>query len=247
MLRFFFFVILILDFGAGCAAPPEEEPHAKPEEPSGPGVGEEGGPCDTEGECLGELTCMSNACANAGADTSTGLMECTNNECIYLDTALGVPLTWQGCPEGQSGEDCGGEAADASWQEAVDICENLTLGGFDDWVLPNIDELRSLIRGCSITEAGGSCSITHQCSYSVNDNCSEEGCAGCEPWSGPRRDGCFLPANMPGICRWFWSSSLLSEFYAYDISFGHSDVSYGNLLSGELGSRRQVRCVRSRY
>jgi hypothetical protein len=243
MRRLFLLVILMLGFGVGCAAAPEAEPDATPEEPSGLGVGEEGGPCDAEDECLGDLTCVSHVCANA--DIETGRMECTNNECLYFDTALGVTLTWQGCPEGQSGEDCSGAAADTSWQEAVAICENLVLGGFDDWVLPNIDELRSLIRGCSITEIGGSCPITHQCSYSVNDNCSENDCTGCEPWSGPRSDGCFLPANMPGVCRWFWSSSLSSEFYAYVVSFGHSNVSNGNLLSGDMGSRRQVRCVRS--
>jgi hypothetical protein len=31
------------------------------------------------------------------------------------------------------------------WEDAIDYCENLTLGGFDDWRLPNINELRSIV------------------------------------------------------------------------------------------------------
>ena len=31
-----------------------------------------------------------------------------------------------------------------SWSEAIDYCENLTLGGYDDWHLPNRNELSSL-------------------------------------------------------------------------------------------------------
>ncbi|GGD36134.1 hypothetical protein GCM10012288_07650 [Malaciobacter pacificus] len=31
------------------------------------------------------------------------------------------------------------------WSEAVDYCENLTLGGYSNWRLPNINELKSIV------------------------------------------------------------------------------------------------------
>lgn len=31
-----------------------------------------------------------------------------------------------------------------TWNEAIKYCENLTLGGFEDWRLPNIRELKSI-------------------------------------------------------------------------------------------------------
>jgi len=32
-----------------------------------------------------------------------------------------------------------------TWQEAIDYCENLTLGSYEDWRLPNMNELTSLV------------------------------------------------------------------------------------------------------
>jgi len=31
------------------------------------------------------------------------------------------------------------------WQEAIEYCEDLVLGGYDDWRLPNINELKTII------------------------------------------------------------------------------------------------------
>ena len=37
-----------------------------PTEPSGPAKGEEGGPCGPDGECFGDLTCLSDVCVDSG-------------------------------------------------------------------------------------------------------------------------------------------------------------------------------------
>jgi hypothetical protein len=36
-------------------------------------------------------------------------------------------------------------SATMPWQSAIDTCEALTLGGFDDWRLPNVNELENLV------------------------------------------------------------------------------------------------------
>ena len=42
------------------------------------------------------------------------------------------------------------------------FCENLVEGGFSDWKMPTIDELRTLIQNCSNTEPYGICSISEE-------------------------------------------------------------------------------------
>jgi len=48
-------------------------------------------------------------------------------------------LAWQ-----DDYSDNAGEIKIATWQEALVYCEELSLGGRDDWRLPNIKELRSI-------------------------------------------------------------------------------------------------------
>lgn len=52
---------------------------------------------------------------------------------------------WAGCSVGQTGPDCAGEATRHAWPDALAACEALDWGGHDDWRLPNIVELRSLV------------------------------------------------------------------------------------------------------
>ena len=63
---------------------------------------------------------------------------------IVTDTQSG--LVWQGCPAGTSGDDCGtGRIAWSTWEAALAYCEGLSWAGLDDWRLPNLNELQSIV------------------------------------------------------------------------------------------------------
>lgn len=66
------------------------------------------------------------------------------------DTETG--LVWVRCSLGQEWEngDCIGEDEEMTWLEALDRAENLSYGGHDDWRLPNIKELSTIVEySCS--------------------------------------------------------------------------------------------------
>ncbi|MCP4605479.1 MAG: DUF1566 domain-containing protein [Proteobacteria bacterium] len=131
------------------------------------------------------------------------------------------------------------------WQEAIDFCDELTKDNHIDWRLPNIDELRSLIRGCPETETGGGCTITDE---SEREDWSEL-CMKCSGNSPPGSKGCYWDAALKGSCDTtsYWSSSYLEEEYnaefdnyaAVSITFFNGLLYYNNSDSYSF-----VRCVR---
>jgi hypothetical protein len=64
---------------------------------------------------------------------------------VVLDGPAG--LGWQGCQAGLSGLDCqtGGPAQDMDWTAALAYCEGLDWGGQQDWRLPQVKELLSIV------------------------------------------------------------------------------------------------------
>lgn len=59
---------------------------------------------------------------------------------------LGTGLVWKQCSEGLSGQGClAGSAVTIDWGSALRLAEAATHAGFDDWRLPNRDELKSVI------------------------------------------------------------------------------------------------------
>jgi hypothetical protein len=63
---------------------------------------------------------------------------------VVEDTSTG--LMWQGCPAGKSGDLCeSGTATMMFWPDALAYCEDLSWGGFDDWRMPNRNELATTI------------------------------------------------------------------------------------------------------
>ncbi len=65
------------------------------------------------------------------------------SEAILLDRM--TLLRWQRCVNGQSGFDCSvGSASPMTWQEAIEYCDGLELGG-QSWRLPTIEELSTIV------------------------------------------------------------------------------------------------------
>lgn len=90
------------------------------------------------------------------------------------------------------------------YEEALEYCNNLTDCGFSDWHLPNIDELRTLIKNCPATETGGSCNVTDNC-LSFSDCYSEQECSSCE-------ESNVEYSKLGDRNIFLWSSSVLSDY-----------------------------------
>lgn len=58
-------------------------------------------------------------------------------------------LMWKQCSEGQSGTGCTGSATSLNWTDALAAGANSNFAGYNDWRLPNVKELASLVeRAC---------------------------------------------------------------------------------------------------
>ncbi|MEA3642941.1 MAG: DUF1566 domain-containing protein [Lamprobacter sp.] len=66
-----------------------------------------------------------------------------NSDGTVSDTATG--LMWKRCAEGQAGTDCTGSHTNYTWQKALEHAQQTSFANYDDWRLPNINELQSII------------------------------------------------------------------------------------------------------
>ena len=113
-----------------------------------------------------------------------------------------------------------------SWYEAKQYCENLDEGGHSDWKLPNIDELRTLIKAPE-TISGGKCQISEKTGKLSSEDYTEE---------------CGNSTSKLGDRYSFWSSSTPSDSTngAWIVNFSYGDVDSDNKNS----HKQSVRCVR---
>ncbi len=123
-----------------------------------------------------------------------------------------------------------------TWEEAQNYCKNLDFYG-EKWHLPNIDELRQIVRNCPATEAGGSCRVSEE-GNCLSGNCSapKESCT-CERKAKNRGHySMFGDADYIGL----WSSSTLSN----DAGKAWGAVFYSGMI-GSVGknSKLYARCV----
>ncbi len=106
------------------------------------------------------LTCIalcSLAFANAQAVQCQNNIPPSNPDHAYVDHGDGTVtdtrtgLMWKKCSEGQSwtGFTCNGNASTHTWDEALQLTAAASDAGYDDWRLPNITELESLVEVCA--------------------------------------------------------------------------------------------------
>ncbi|MBI4983753.1 DUF1566 domain-containing protein [Candidatus Woesearchaeota archaeon] len=176
-----------------------------------------GGSC---GNCYDDQKCQSGKCVSLGEfngkDNGDGTV-----------TDLNTGLIWQ--------KETGGKK---TWEGAILYCKSLPLAGYSDWVLPKIDELRTLIVGCPATEPGGSCEVVDGCGTKCPG--AEGSCKiGCALNEGPS-NGCYMDSLLDNNCQHYWSSSIdMSETdrawrLHFDMGLMYPDQKYGEYY---------VRCV----
>jgi len=102
-------------------------------------------------------------------------------------------LCWQDPQKDAGVENYGG----ITYADAVRYCEGLMFGGYDDWRLPTIDELRTLVRGNPPTETGGECAMTEGSSFDVMN---DSACLPVVDLGGPGSGGCYWPPELTGSC-----------------------------------------------
>jgi len=126
------------------------------------------------------------------------------------------------------------------WDSSITYCQGLSYGGYSDWRLPTISELRSVIRGCDATETGGSCGVTDDC---LDSSCENSPCMGCESYGGPASGGAYWPDEISGEIAWYWSSLPVADLAerAWAVSFETGRV-YGYYAGPTSGN--YMRCVR---
>ncbi len=140
-----------------------------------------------------------------------------------------------------------------TWTEAVEYCGALSCGGYSDWRLPTISELRSIVDGCDATENGGECGVTDEC---LDFDCGYAGeeyfCTGCATGVGPN-SGCYLDDNLAATCdsipmlRTFWSNSPVAnkpEFEVWNIEFLKGGITDASVNDDDFAN---ARCARGEF
>jgi len=146
---------------------------------------------------------------------------------IYIDPITG--LYWQNPPSTSA----------MIFSDAIQYCQDLSLGGVTDWRLPSISELRFLIQGCVNTTKDGACPVTDTCTKTSCWNGLT--CNGCGVGSGPGPDACYWYDDFTGTCSWYWSSSRVSgsTTFSWSVVFDEGKIAQNLTITSSY-----ARCVR---
>ena len=184
--------------------------------------------------------CLLSPCESNPCDTLTTITDTTciarsysNYSCSGKDPASG--LIWSAKA---------GRKMDL--YNAVSYCYNLIEGGYSDWRLPNIDELRTLLiadrvkNNCQVSETNNCLSDKDcwSCSTCTQTGTQSSSGSGCSDWGTSYSDGRY---SRFGDINTFWSSSTISD--NTDIAW-LVDFRYGSVDNGYKTGNFHVRCVR---
>lgn len=129
-----------------------------------------------------------------------------------------------------------------SWKYAIKYCDDLTEGGYNDWHLPTISELRTLVQHCTSAVTGGICKVSDSClSTSCTNNNKDCNCS---------NDKIEVEHDKFGDKTRLWSSSICPDCSNYEktiwtISSTEHDISISYCPEEEYNIiNNDVRCVR---
>lgn len=121
----------------------------------------EGLVCDTENNvCIRDNTADGDA--ESPDDTEAPDADSDSNDSDDSDPSKDEYGNWKDPKTGLIWSEKHSVAELSTHEDAVAYCDDLSEGGFSDWKLPTIDELRTLIQNCPYTEPYGYCKISEE-------------------------------------------------------------------------------------
>lgn len=203
-------------------------------------------------------TIITNACSQKCfcADGSTSKQYCTEDgtgwetcECLNEYSYWNDPdtnLSWQDPQKDAYVPDYPG----LTQPDALRYCDELVMGGYDDWRLPDIDELRTLVRGNPSSESDGDCPVHVG---SPKKDMEDPACVQAPDYEGPGSNGCYWVDELTGPCdrkdpadEGDRALETVSSTLASDDSFWVADVLFdqGSVVFNHIYSLAEARCVR---
>lgn len=208
------------------------------------------------GCCACEFSCSAGGVTSSGTARLEGRSGSCEEACLEVaraETGCARPAVSHAACAAPPSVECGDDVCrvgDRTWQRrasademslraALDYCAGLELDGHDDWSVPGIDALRSLVVGCPASGAGGACRVGEACPDA--DDCWSESACGCSAgdacrWAedawGDDCDGRFWSATSDGSAAWI-------------IDFQSATLGNPPFTSDRDWARQRVRCVRA--